>query len=149
MFELAQINVARMKGENYNDPIMKDFVDNIDRINTIAEKSPGFVWRLKDDNNNSLDANPYGNQQILINVSVWKNVQTLQDFVYNSMHLEIMRRKRAWFNHFSGFYYALWWIPNGKYPSAEDAAEQLKILQEKGPSEKIFTFKEHYPSPRK
>ena len=49
MYQLAQINVAQMKGKDYNDPVMADFVANIDRINQMAEASPGFVWRLKDE----------------------------------------------------------------------------------------------------
>ena len=141
MHQLAQINIAQMKGSDYADPIMKDFVDNIDRINQIAEQNDGFVWRLKDEQNNALALSPFPDASLLINVSVWKDVDSLQKYVYESMHVEIMKRKREWFHHFKGFYYALWWIEAGKYPSAEEAAAKLKHLQTHGPSPKAFTFK--------
>ena len=65
-YQLAEINVARMKGVNIDDPIMKEFVDNLDRVNTLAENSKGFVWRLKDDNNNATSLNPYDDEQVII-----------------------------------------------------------------------------------
>lgn len=147
MYHLAQINIAQMKGKDINDPIMKDFVDNIDRINQLAEGSPGFVWRLKDEEDNALSINPFPDNSLLINVSVWEDVTSLQQYVYKSMHVEIMKRKREWFHHFSGFYYALWWIKAGAFPSAQQAAEKLKQLQANGPSQEVFTFKESYPPP--
>lgn len=144
MHQLAQINIAQMKGKDYNDPIMTDFVANIDRINQIAEASPGFVWRLKDEQDNALNINPFEDNSMLINISVWEDVAPLKSFVYGAMHLEIMKRKKEWFRHFKGFYYALWWIKAGEYPTAVEAAKQLTYLQDKGPSEKVFTFKKTY-----
>ena len=145
MYQLAQINIAQMKGKDYNDPSMTDFVANIDHINQIAEASPGFVWRLKDEQDNALNINPFQDRSLLINISVWEEVAPLKSFVYGAMHLEIMKRKKEWFHHFKGFYYALWWIKAGEYPSAVEASKQLAYLQDKGPSEKVFTFKNTYP----
>ena len=59
-----------MKGVDINDPIMKEFVENLDAVNQIAEKSEGFVWRLKDENNNATSLNPYNDETIIINVFV-------------------------------------------------------------------------------
>jgi hypothetical protein len=53
MFHIAQINIAQMRGVNIEDPVMKEFKDNLDAVNQAAESSKGFVWRLKDDNNNA------------------------------------------------------------------------------------------------
>lgn len=145
MHQLAQINIAQMKGNDINDPIMTDFVANIDRINQMAETSPGFVWRLKDEQDNALNINPFKDDSMLINISVWEGIAPLESFVYGAMHLEIMKRKKEWFHHFKGFYYALWWIKVGEYHSAAAAAEQLAFLQENGPTEKVFTFKNSYP----
>ena len=77
MYQLAQINVAQMKGKDYNDPVMADFVANIDRINQMAEASPGFVWRLKDEQDNALNINPLEDSSMLINISVWEDVSPL------------------------------------------------------------------------
>jgi hypothetical protein len=68
-YHIAQINVARMKGINIDDPVMKEFVDNFDTINVLAEKSEGFVWRLQDENNNATGLNPYDDVQI--NACLW------------------------------------------------------------------------------
>ena len=147
MYQLAQINIAKMKGEDINAPIMKDFVENIDRINQLAEASPGFVWRLKDEEDNALSINPFPDNSLLINVSVWTDVEHLKQYVYQSMHAEIMQRKREWFHHFKGFHYALWWTKAGEYPSAEEAAKKLSQLQAKGPNQEVFTFNTAYPPP--
>ena len=145
MYQLAQISIVQMKGSDFNDPVMADFVANIDRINQIAEASLGFVWRLKDEQDNALNINPFEDSSLLINISVWEAIAPLESFVYGAMHLEIMKRKKEWFHHFKGFYYALWWIKAGEYPSAVEAAKQLAFLQENGPTEKVFTFKNTYP----
>ena len=111
-----------MKGSDFNDSIMADFVANIDSINQIAEASLGFVWRLEDEQDNALNVNPFQDSSLLINISVWEGITSLESFVYGAMHLEIMKRKKEWFHHFKGFYYALWWIKAGEYPSAQEAA---------------------------
>ena len=147
MYQLAQINIAQMKGKDYTDPIMKDFVDNLDRINLLAENSPGYVWRLKDEQNNALDFRPFPEASLLINVSVWKDIESLKRYVYDSMHKEIMKRKREWFHHFKGFYYALWWIRSGEFPTAQEASEKLTHLQVHGPTAEAFTFSAVFPPP--
>ena len=45
-FQLAQLNIALMQ-DAIDSPLMADFVANLDRINVLAEQSPGFVWRLQ------------------------------------------------------------------------------------------------------
>lgn len=77
-YHIAEINIAKMKGVDINDPIMKEFVDNLDKVNEIAEKTPGFVWRLKGENNNATNLNPYNNEQIIINVSVWESIENFR-----------------------------------------------------------------------
>ena len=44
---LAQLNIAKAKAP-LDSPLLQDFVDNLDRINGIAEQSAGFIWRLQD-----------------------------------------------------------------------------------------------------
>src|SRR2546421_9557844 len=83
-FQLAEINVARMKGVNINDPIMKEFVDNLDRVDTLAENSEGFVWRLKDESNNATHLNPYNDEQVILNISVWQSMEALEHYVYKT-----------------------------------------------------------------
>lgn len=146
-FQLAQINIGRIKGVNIEDPIMKEFVENLDRINSLAEIGKGFVWRLKDDNNNATSINPYNDEQIIINVSVWESIEDLEIFVYKTAHTDFLRRRKEWFHSFGKSFSAMWWIPAGQYPTIEEATEKLAYLQEHGPSELVFDYKNQFPHP--
>lgn len=56
---------------------MADFVANLDRINALAESSPGFVWRLQTDEGDATAMRPMG-EQPLVNISVWKDAESLR-----------------------------------------------------------------------
>ena len=142
--QLAQINIARMKGVNIDDTIMQEFVDNLDRINELAESSEGFIWRLKDDSNNATSINPYNDEQILVNVSVWENIESLEKFTYKTFHTDFLKRRKEWFQLFGNAYYALWWIKKGNFPTIEEAVEKLDYLQKNGSSEAVFDFKKRF-----
>ncbi|MBX7172669.1 MAG: DUF3291 domain-containing protein [Pyrinomonadaceae bacterium] len=146
-YQLAQINIARMKGVNINDPVMQEFVDNLEKVNDLAENSEGFIWRLKDDNNNATAFNPYDDEQILINISVWKNMESLENYVFKTFHTDFLRRRKEWFHLFGKASTAMWWIPLGQFPTVEEAVEKLDHLQKNGASELAFDFKNRFPSP--
>ena len=149
-YHLAQINIARMKGVNIDDPIMQEFVDNLDRVNALAEQSPGFVWRLKDEaSNNAASFNPYDDEQLIINISVWEDIPSLEQFTYLTFHSSLIRRRKEWFAKYGKAHYALWWIPKGETPSIETAAHRLHHLQEHGSSPTAFTFKTVFEGPVK
>jgi Domain of unknown function (DUF3291) len=143
-YQLAQINIARMKGMNIDDPIMKEFADNLDQINTFAERSEGFVWRLKDELNNATSINPYQDEQVLVNVSVWENIESLENFTYKTFHTEFLKRRKEWFELFGKAYYALWWIPKGHLPTIQEAVDKLDYLQKNGATEAVFNFKDRF-----
>lgn len=147
VFHLAQINVARMKGVNINDPIMKEFVDNLDRVNALAEQSDGFVWRLKDESNNATNLNPYHDEQVIINLSVWQSVEALEHYVYKTFHSDFLKRRKDWFQKYGTAHTALWWVPQGKLPTVEEAVEKLEQLQTNGASELVFTFRNRFSQP--
>ncbi len=146
-FQLAQINVAKMKGVNLQDPIMQEFVENLDRVNELAERSPGFIWRLKGDGNDATSLNPFHDEQIIINVSVWKDADTLKNYVYKSFHSDFIRKRKEWFNAYGKVHMALWWIPAGEYPSEKEAVKKLEFLQSHGPTNQVFDFKNLFPKP--
>ena len=95
-YHLAEINIAKMKGVDINDPIMKEFVDNLEAVNTLAEESEGFIWRLKDDTDSygATSLNPYNDEQIIINVSVWESTETLEHYMYKTFHSEFLKRRK-------------------------------------------------------
>jgi len=146
-YQLAEINVARMKGVNIDDPIMQEFVDNLDRVNELAENSEGFVWRLQDDNNDATSFNPYNDEQIIINVSVWDSIETLQSFVFKTFHSDFLKRRKEWFHTYGKVHTAMWWIPAGQFPTVEDAVKKLDDLQKNGPSQEVFNFRNKFSKP--
>lgn len=146
-YHLAEINIAKMKGVDINDPIMKEFVDNLDLINTLAEKSEGFVWRLKDEGSNATSLNPYNDEQIIVNVSVWENIKTLEHYMYKTFHSEFLKRRKEWFLKFGKAHTAMWWVPKGHNPTLEEAVEKLDYLQQNGSSELVFDLRNKYPMP--
>src|SRR5689334_24604395 len=91
-YHIAELNVAQLKAP-LDSPELKDFVDNLDRINALAESSEGFAWRLKGEGNDATALRPFGDD-IIVNMSVWRDVASLKAFVDESGHTQIMRRRR-------------------------------------------------------
>lgn len=147
-YQIAEINIARMKGVDINDSIMKEFVENLNNVNDIAEKSEGFVWRLKDENNNATGLNPYNDEQVIINVSVWESIEALENFMYKTFHSEFLKRRKEWFQAYGKAHTAVWWIPFKQFPTLQEAVDKLDYLQKNGPSEYVFDLKNKYPSPK-
>lgn len=144
-YELAQLNVAVMN-QPLESPGMADFVANLDRINGLAEQAPGFVWRLQTDEGDATGLRPFG-PNMLVNMSVWQDVEALKKFVYESMHAEIMRRRREWFERMSEAYLVLWWVPAGHRPTIDEAEARLALMRANGPSPAAFSFGQTFPAP--
>lgn len=144
-YHLAQLNVAALKAP-LDSPELKDFVDNLDRINALAESSDGFAWRLKGDGNDATSLRPLG-EHVIVNLSVWRDVAALKRYVYQSAHVEIMRRRREWFARMAEAYLVLWWVPAGHQPTVAEAVARLAQLRKHGPSREAFTFGEAFAAP--
>lgn len=143
-FELAQMNVARLRAP-LDSPQLADFVGALDRVNAIADAAPGFVWRLQDDSGNATALHPMG-EDIIVNMSVWQDAESLQAFVYRSDHIGVMRRRREWFEKMD-LYLVLWWVPRGHRPTPEEGVARLNLLRGRGPSEDAFTFGKLFAPP--
>jgi hypothetical protein len=145
-WQLAQVNIARFR-QPADDPANADFMAALDRVNALAEASPGFVWRLTGDGNNAVDLQPFDDPNIAINMSVWESVDALAAFVYRNMdHRGVMRRRREWFEEMP-VYMALWWVPAGVMPTVAEAKERLALLEARGPTAAAFTFRQPFPAP--
>src|SRR5437868_15321849 len=114
-YHLAQINVARLKAP-IDAPETADFTNNLDRINALAESSPGFVWRLTGGGNDATDLAAFDDPLIITNMSVWESPAALGAFVYRSGHVEIMRRRTELFESMDDLM-ALWMVPVWHEPS--------------------------------
>lgn len=145
MYQLAQLNIALMTAP-IDSPAMADFVANLDRINDLAERSPGYVWRLQTEDGNATALRPFG-EEYLVNLSVWSDVEALYDYVYKSAHVEIMKRRKEWFERMRESYSVLWWVPQGHRPTTAEAKLRLQLLNDRGPTPEAFTFKHPYPAP--
>ena len=145
-WHLAQINIGRLVAP-YGDPRVQPFFDALDRVNLLAEESPGFVWRLKGEGNNATDLQPAADPLPIPNTSVWVDAVSLFQFVYRTAHTEVIIRRREFFERFEGSYQALWWVPAGSLPTINDGLSRLWHLDRFGPTPRAFTFKKRFPSP--
>ena len=145
-YHLAQINIAYSRGAR-DEAIMQGFIDRLDEINAIADSSPGFVWRLQTEEGDATAIQAFDDPLMLVNVSVWKDIESLKNFVYKSAHVELIQDREAWFKKIPESHQALWWLPEGQIPTVEEAREKLEYLQANGPSETAFSFSKPYPLP--
>ena len=145
-YELAQLNIGIIKG-TMDSPIMADFAANLERINALAECSSGFVWRLQTEAGDATALRPFEDENTLVNMSVWRDVESLSTYVYGSAHVELMRRRREWFERMREAFLVLWWVPKGHRPSVVEALAKLELLRARGPSAEVFTFHHAFPPP--
>ncbi|HEX6674271.1 MAG TPA: DUF3291 domain-containing protein [Actinomycetes bacterium] len=143
---LAQVNIALPRAP-VDAPELAEFMALLDPINELADRSPGFVWRLQTESGNATAIRPFDDHRLMVNLSVWESLEALRDFVYASRHLDVMRRRRDWFHRMAGTYLALWWLPAGTLPTVEEAKERLARLRRDGPGPDAFTFRQPFPPP--
>src|SRR5437588_1766308 len=118
-YHIAQVNMGHIKAP-LDDPIMAGFMNRLDVLNALADTSPGFVWRLQTNSGNATYFRPYEHDdRILLNMSVWETIEALKNYVYRTVHAEIMRHRHKWFDKFRGEFIALWWVPVGHVPSID------------------------------
>jgi uncharacterized protein DUF3291 len=146
VYQLAQINIGRIVAPT-DSPVVKDFMDNLDRINALAEAQAGFVWRLTGEgDNDATDIHAFDDPMMLLNMSVWEGPEALAAFVYRTAHRDIMRRRREWFEPIET-YMALWWVPAGHRPTPAEGVARIELLKQMGPTPDAFTFRQPFPAP--
>jgi uncharacterized protein DUF3291 len=145
-FHLAQFNVARLAAP-LEAPASAGFRDNLDRINALAEASPGFIWRATGDGFDSdrpaTDIDP----MVLANLSVWESAEALAAFAYRSAHAAFVKDRHQWFEPATEPWLVLWWLPAGTLPSRLDAFARLDHLRAHGPTAYAFDFRTRSPAP--
>ena len=146
-YQLAQANIARMRAP-LESAVMEGFRSQLERINAVADASPGFVWRLQSDEGDATAIRAFDDPLMLVNVSVWESLEALHAYVYKSDHVGPLRGRRAWFEPLTGqASLALWWIPGGHTPTVAEAVERLGLLCARGPTADAFSFREPFPPP--
>jgi hypothetical protein len=137
---LAQFNIAQIRYP-LEDPRMAEFVENVERVNGLAEKIPGFVWRLQDESGHAMNMRVYDDPTILPNLTVWENVEALERFVWQTLHQRFFVRREEWFAPIKTTL-VLWWIPAGHRPEMAEGVARLDHLIAHGPSEHAFGWNE-------
>jgi len=145
-FHLAQINVAKARAP-MDDPQMAAFMAQLDEINALADRAPGFVWRLQSEAGNATDIIVTEDPSFLINMSVWESAEALFDYVYKTTHTKVMASRRDWFQKHDDPYQVLWWVPAGHIPTPQEGLARLEHLAQHGPAAHAFTFKARFPAP--
>jgi len=136
---LAQLNIAQAI-DTMDSATMKGFVDRLDEINALADNFPGFVWRLQTEEGDATTIQAFDDPMLIVNMSVWTDLDALKNYVYKSIHVELIRDRSAWFNKLVTAHQVLWWVPVGHIPTVEEAKAKLQYLEDNGPSEQAFTF---------
>jgi hypothetical protein len=142
-YHLAQINIGTVKGP-MDSEVMYGFASRLDEINAIADGAPGFVWRLQTPEGNATAIHVFEDERLLINMSVWEDIESLHQFTYYSKHVELYRQRADWFDKMSIPIMVLWWVPAGHIPSPDEAKEKLIHLEQHGPTPLAFTFKQRF-----
>lgn len=143
--ELAQVNIARML-EPLESERLKDFVENLEPVNAIADSAPGFIWRLKTEDGDATSIKAFewdeeGSAGVLVNMSKWESLEALRDFTFKTGHVEIMRRRFEWFHRVAVATTALWWVPAGHIPTTAEAEAKIRELREFGPTPRAFNLR--------
>jgi hypothetical protein len=150
-YELAQANIARLRAP-IDSPRLAEFVSSLDPVNAVADRAPGFVWRLQTEDGNATSVRAFewdqaGSAGVIVNLTVWESVEALAGFVFSGPHVAVLRRRREWFEPASEAMTALWWVPAGVRPTTLDAEDRIRRLRADGPSRAAFTLRQHYPAP--
>jgi hypothetical protein len=133
---LAQFNIARVRYP-LDDPRMKEFADNVARVNALAEQIEGFVWRLQDASGNAMNMTVYDDPHILPNLTVWENVEALERFVWQTLHRRFYGRRDEWFERIEAPL-AMWFVRAGHKPAMAEGVERLDYFKAHGPSDYAF-----------
>ncbi|GGW50002.1 DUF3291 domain-containing protein [Streptomyces xantholiticus] len=144
--ELAQVNIARLKFP-LDSVELKPFVDALDPVNAVADEADGFVWRLKSaDADDARDLRVFDDGWMLVNMSMWRDVNALTVFMYQGQHREMMSRRYEFFERVDEAMTTMWWVPAGHRPTVEEAEQRLLHLREHGPTPYAFTLRATFPA---
>ena len=136
---LAELNIGKFKYPT-SDARMAGFMDNLDRVNAMAERAEGFVWRLKGDNNNATDMRI--GDDMAVNMSVWESAKALENYVFKTVHVQFYKRKTEWFDLMEKPHMVFWWVPEGHQPTVDEAWDRLQDYEKNGASDWAFGWAE-------
>ncbi len=140
---LAELNIGRLIAPT-DDPRVAEFMQALDRINGMGKRMPGFVWMMEGsgepgagNTENCVDGDP----QLVANMTVWEDVPSLENFVWNTVHRQFYERRQEWFEVLGKMHFVMWWVPEGHKPTLQEALDRLEHLRDHGDSDHAFGWK--------
>lgn len=137
---LAELNIGRLLAPT-DDPRVADFMANLDRVNGLGKRVPGFVWMMEgsgEPGTGNTEAKIGGDPQFVSNLTVWEDVASLETFVWKTVHKQFYDRRAEWFEVMGEMHFVMWWVPAGHRPTLDEALEKLAYKQEYGDSDAAF-----------
>ncbi|AZQ68057.1 DUF3291 domain-containing protein [Silicimonas algicola] len=137
---LAELNVGRLVAPT-GDPRVADFMANLDRVNGLGKRMPGFVWMMEgsgEPGTGNTETKIDGDPQYVSNLTVWESVETLEAFVFKTIHKQFYDRRQEWFEILGEQHFVMWWVPEGHRPTLEEALERLERRKVQGDSDEAF-----------
>ncbi len=128
---------------------MREFVPRIDEINELAEMSPGFVWRYTDTYDPVGRPAPFQNPLLFFNMSAWRDVDSLREFVFQTDHRELLRRGMEWTRPAGTISHLMWWIDDASMPTVDEAVRRFIDIFNGVPANDSFTFANLLSPPEK
>ncbi|MGL4404995.1 MAG: DUF3291 domain-containing protein [Notoacmeibacter sp.] len=135
---IAQLNFSVWKIDDTSDAAAP-FNDNLARMNALAERSEGFIWRFKDENNTT-GITVLGGPETILTLSVWQSAKHLEAFAFNTVHRKIYERKAEWFAKLQSHHLVMWNIEAGHLPTLDEAKERLDHLDKHGNTDFAFDW---------
>lgn len=138
--QLAQVNIGRLKAPT-DDPRIGEFMENLDRINGLGKRMPGFVWMMEgsgEPGTGNTDLKINGDPQFVSNLTVWQDAPSLERFVWGTIHKQFYEKRAQWFEAMGEMHFAMWWVPEGHRPSLDAALGRLDHLKTHGDSDHAF-----------
>lgn len=139
--QLAEFNFGTLRYP-WDDPRIAGFQDAVDQVNAIGARSPGFVWRMPDDDMEAAQYDPDGpfrdGPHTASTLSVWESPASLYRFVTKTLHARIMQGAPDWFVPGDSGHLVCWWVDAGVRPTVAEGMAQWRRLQEHGETENMF-----------
>ena len=137
---LAELNIGRLRAPT-DDPGVAEFMAALDRINGMGRRMPGFVWMMEgsgEPGRGNTENNIGDDPQAVANLTVWEDVASMENFVWNTVHRQFYERRQEWFEVLEKMHFVMWWVPKGHRPTLEEALSRLAHLQSRGDSDHAF-----------
>lgn len=151
--QLAELNLGVLRYD-WDDPRVQSFVDGVGIVNRVAERSEGFIWRVADDDMDAAQRDPngpFGNPRTASTMSVWRDLPSLENFIWNTIHKRFYDRRAEWYDAVETIRFVLWQVPEGFRPSLAEGMKRFRHLDQSGDTDFAFGWayaKEHLNASR-